>query len=743
MPTAKAGQSMDEVKIVPTGGCYDCGGRCLHKVHVRDGVAIRVETDDAEEPQLRSCARGRAYRQQVYSPDRLRFPLKRTGPRGSGQFERVSWEEALDTVASELLRIKETYGPKSILVVTLSGSAGSLHTGPMTVCWLLSSFGGYTPFWGDASAEGAIFAARATYGTLTNGNTRDDLVNSRLILLWGVNPATSIFSTNTRYYLLKAREAGARVVVIDPRYSDTAATFADRWIPAKPGTDTAVMAAMAYVMITENLHDQRFLDKYTLGFEKFKDYVMGIEDGVAKTPTWAEAKSGVPADTIVWLARQYATNKPAALIPGYAPGRTAYGEQYHRMAAVLASMTGNVGIHGGGAACFERPLVGPMVPPPFSKLFEGGTYEARLKQLDVPRRLRSRPHAMCLWDCILKGTAGGYPIDLKMAYIAFANPLNQFPNINKGVEALKKLEFIVVHEQFMTATARFADIVLPVTTVWERNDFSRPWTGGSYFLYMNKVIEPLLDVRSDRDICRDLASRLGIQDPFWDLPEEDAVRWVTESMEDVMPEVVDYERFKRDGVYKIKRPGPVIAFEKQIKDPDNNPFPTLSGKIEIYSQLVADLNNPEIPPIPKHLDPWEGAEDPLSQKYPLQLLTHHHKTRAHSCFDNNLLLNDLEPQSLWISTQDAQSRGIRNGDKVRVFNDRGETIIQAKVTERIIPGVVSLGEGAWYQPDKKGRDRAGSPNVLTRDHYSPAGAFPFNTSLVQVGKYVSDTSSLD
>jgi len=734
---------MNEVKLVPTGGCYDCGGRCLHKVHVRDGVATRVETDDAEEPQLRSCARGRAYRQQVYSPDRLRFPQKRVGSRGEGRFERISWDEALDTVANEILRIKETYGPQAILGLTLSGGTGSLHTGPVTLGRLLESLGGYTPFWGDASAEGALFAARATYGTLTNGNTRDDLVNSRLILLWGLNPATTINSTNTTFYLIQAREAGAKIVVIDPRYTDTVATIADQWIPIRPGTDTAVMAAMAHQMITENLYDHRFLDRFTIGFDKFRDYIMGIEDGVAKTPAWAESKSGVPADIIVWLARQYATKKPAALIPGFSPGRTAFGEQFYRMTSTLAAMTGNIGINGGGAACFERPLVAPMVPPGFASFFEGGTYEMRLKQLDVRRRMLKRPHACRLWDFILQGTAGGYPVDLKMAYIAFANPLNQFPNINKGVEALRKLEFIVVHEQFMTATAKFADILLPVTTLWERNDFARPWTGGSYFLYMNKAIEPLFDVRSDRDICRDLASRLGIQDPFWDLSEEDAIKLLMEGMEDVMPEVVDYEQFKRNGVHKIKRPGPVICFRKQIEDPNNNPFPTLSGKIEIYSQVVADLNNPDIPPIPKHLDSWEGAEDPLSQKYPLQLLTFHHKTRAHSCFDKNPLLRNLEPQSLWISTQDAQSRGIINGDKVRVFNNRGETIIQAKVTERIMPGVVALGEGAWYQPDEKGRDRAGSPNILTRDQYSPAGAFPFNTSLVQVGKFVSDTSSLD
>ncbi len=533
---------------------------------------------------------------------------------------------------------------------------------------------------------------------------------------------------------MQAKEARARVVLVDPRYTNTAALLADQWIPIRPGTDTAVMAAMAYVMISENLHDQRFLDKYTLGFDRFRDYVTGLEDGITKTPAWAEAKSGVPADTIVALARQYAASKPAALIPGFAPGRSAFGEQFHRMASTLAAMTGNIGIYGGGAAGFERAPIGPMVPPGYSKHFEGGPYEERLRQLDVPRRLRKQPHACHLWDFILKGTAGGYATDLKMAYIAFANPLNQLPNIKKGIEALKKLEFIVVHEQFMTPTARFADILLPVTAVWERNDFARPWLGGPYFLYMNKAIEPLEDVKSDLEICRELAARLGIHNPFLEMSEEEAIRQLVQAMEDVMPEVIDYQEFKQKGVHKIKRPGPVLSFKRQIEDPDNNPFPTLSGKIEIYSQLIADLNNPNIPPIPKHIDTWEGPEDLLAKKYPLQLMTVHQKNRAHSCFDNNPLLRELEQQSLCISSKDAKSRGIKDREAVRVFNDRGETIVRARVTECIMPGVVSLAEGAWYNPDDEGRDHAGSPNILTRDSYAPGGAFPFNTALVEVEK---------
>ena len=725
-------------EIVPTGACYDCGGRCVLKVHVKDGVAVRVETDDGEEPQLRACARGRAYRRQVYAPDRLLYPLKRTGERGKGEFKRISWDEALDTVAGELKRIKEAYGPKAVLLHVYSGqSTGTLHGAYLTICQILRSFGGYTATWGGASAEGSVFASRATFGTLSTGHTRDDLVNSKLIILWGVNPATSVFGTNTSFYLAIAKEAGARIVVVDPRYTDSAAIFADEWIPIRPGTDTAMMSAMAYTMISERLHDQRFLDRYTVGFEQFRKYVMGEEDRVAKTPAWAEARTGIPARTIVELARRYATRKPAALIPGMAPGRTAYGEQYHRMAATLAAMTGNIGIHGGNAAGFERGPVGPMVPPiAFDKT--DATYEERLKALNIPQRLRSSVHVTRIWDAVLKGRAGGYSSDIKMVYIAWANPLNQIPNINKGIEALKKLEFVVVHDQFMTATARFADIVLPVTTIWERNDFARPWLSGSYFLYLNKVIEPAGEVRSDIDIFRDLAARLGLPQPFAGISEEDGIRMMVDGMGDVVGEIPDFQTFKREGVHKMKLSGPQLCFKAEIEDPGKHPFPTLSGKIEIYSKVLAGLNNAEVPPVPKYVEPWEGPEDPLTEKYPLQLITVHVKPRAHSCFANNPWLKDIEPQSLSISAKDAQLRGIADGDSVRVFNDRGETIVQAAVSERIMPGVVSLGEGAWYQPDHQGRDRAGSVNILTRDVYSPGGAFPSNSALVQVQRSTDD-----
>ncbi|MBI4294789.1 MAG: molybdopterin-dependent oxidoreductase [Chloroflexi bacterium] len=732
--------------IVVTACSHDCGGACVLKVHVKEGVITRVETDDGEDPQLRACLRGRAYRQRVNAPDRLKFPMKRVGERGEGKFERISWDEALDTVAGQLKRFKDAYGPSSILFFPYSGTIGFLH-GSRQVGKLFSAFGGCTQTWGVTSYEGASYASVATYGTLRTGNSRDDLVNSRLIVMWGWNPANTIWVTNTSYYLAKAKESGARIISVDPRFTDTTAAFADQWIPIRPGTDAAMLIAMAYVMVGEKLQDQRFLDTYTVGFDKFKDYVLGKEDGVPKTPQWAEAITGVPADTIASLARYYATSKPAALIAGWGPGRSAMGEQYHRAASVLAAMTGNIGIHGGNAAggcdmAYPSRLV-RLPPDPGNPVVAAAPPRKdvlRLAPNVYPAGLRdfyrhgTNPssaliHISELYDAILQGKAGGYPADLHMLYAMTSNLLNQFANTNKGVKALKKLESIVVHEQFMTPTARFADILLPINTIMERSDISQPWAGAPYYLYLNKAIDSMHESKTDLEICLELASRLDIHD-FDARPEEERLKEIAQALY-VPPE---YEKFKKEGVSKIKLSEPYIALKNEIEDPARNPFPTPSGKIEIYSQLLADMNNPKIPPVPKYIPSWESYADPLAKKYPLQLITSHLKRRDHSTFDNLPWLRELEQHAVWINSADAQARGIKDGDQVRVFNDRGEMVIPARVSERIMPGVVDVPQGAWYAPDEKGIDRGGCANVLTRDSYSPGGAFCSNTSLVQVEK---------
>ncbi|MBI4286128.1 MAG: molybdopterin-dependent oxidoreductase [Chloroflexi bacterium] len=721
-------------QVITTLCASHCGGSCLLKLHVQDGVIKRIETDDGEEPQLRACQRGRAYRQRLYAPERLLYPLKRVGERGEGKFRRISWDEALDTVAGEIKRVRDTYGPASILYMNLGGDLGRLQTVVM-MARVLALAGGYTEAWGVTSFSGGMHSDQATYGTYYTTNMRDDLVNARLIILWGWNPASTIAGVNTGWYLAQAREAGARIIAVDPRYTDSAAAFAQQWLPIRPGTDGAMLLAMAHTMISEGLHSQAFLDTYTIGFDKFRDYVMGVTDGVAKTPQWAEAITGVPASAIKNLAREYATIKPAALMAGIAPGRTAYGEQYHRIANTLAAMTGNIGVHGGDAAARAWESIAPFGGYNYKMGYILGTRNPVNEQAPAPPKgsppgyRANKPHRNEIPDFIEKGKAGGYHADCKLIAVVNFSWLNAVPNINRIVRALKsgKVEFIYVQEQFMTPTAKFADVILPSNTFMERNDIA-VGAGLAFYGYQKKAIGPLGESKSHFEIASLLAERLGIKG-FSDKTEEG---WLREMVKN--SDIPDYDQFKAKGIYRIPLSEPYVAFQKQIEDPAHNPFPTPSGKIEIYSQQWAALNNPLLPPVPTYVEPWEGLNDPLARKYPLQLISSHFKKRANNQFAGHPWLNEFEPQALLISSADAQDRGIKDGDLVRAFNHRGETIIPAKVTERIMPGVVDLPHGAWYQPDEKGIDRGGCPNVLTSEVYSPGGAYAYNSCLVQVAR---------
>ncbi|MEE8419052.1 MAG: molybdopterin-dependent oxidoreductase [Dehalococcoidales bacterium] len=733
-----ANMSADDVTIIPTGCCHDCGGRCVLKAHVRDGRIIRLETDNGEMPQLRACLRGRAYRQRVYSPERLKYPMRRTGERGQGQFERVSWDEALDAVASGLSNIIEKHGNSSVLLALGSGNQGLLH-GAGPVARLLLNLGGYTRTWGVASYEGALFASMATYGTIRTGNTRDDLLESRFIIIWGWDPANTIHDPGTSLNLARAREKGIKIVAVDPRYTDSAATFAHQWIPIRPGTDAAMLIAMAYVIVSENLQDDVFIDKFTVGFDKYRDYLLGKKDGIAKTPQWAEEITRVPAEVITKLAREYAGSKPAALIAGWGPARSAMGEQYSRAANVLTAITGNIGIHGGYASGFMRAYSsrerhGPSragnpveagAPPRKDSLYKlrGGTNPTS-----------ARIHSARIFDAILRGRAGGYPADIKMAYVVAANYINQNPNTRRGVEAFKSLEFVVVHEQFMTPTAKFADILLPVNTFMERSDIAPPWLGSPYYVYLNQAIDSLYESKSDLEICRLLAGKMGIRGAIGDETEDERLRAIASTREDIP----DYEAMKREGTVKIRTPEPIVSFKQQIENPEKYPFPTLSGKIEIYSEHMAEMNNPLFPPLPGYISPPENYDDPLTEKYPLQLLTSHLKTRAHSTWEAVPWMREIEPHCAWINSDDAKARSISDGDLVAVFNDRGRIHIPARVTERIMPGVVNVSEGAWYDPDEDGIDQGGCANVLTNDLPSPGGAIPMNTALVQVEPVAND-----
>ncbi len=688
----------------------DCGARCLLKVQVAGGVVEKITTDDQPGPGLKACTRGLAQREVLYAKDRLRTPMKRVGERGSGRFEPISWEEALDRIAQELQRVKDQDGPHSIFLMDYSGSMGALHNTGRMGRRFFSLFGGCTTWWGNTSFEAALFSSQMTFGTPFTRNSRDNFLHSKLIILLGWNPLETRFGTDTTYYLARARKMGTKIICVDPRLNPTGKGLAAQWIPIKPATDTALLIAMAHVLIAEDLYDRRFIESYTVGFDRFKEYVMGVEDGIPKTPAWAETLTGVPCAVIVQLARDYALLKPAVLYAGWAPGRTAYGEQYHRAASVLAAMTGNIGVKGGHVS--------------------GGTdlmAMGILRGLPVPKSPNPLVHVSDLYDLLLQGKAGGFPSDIKLLYILGCNLLNQWLNANKGIKALKMPEFIVAHEIFMTPTARFADLVLPVAHFLERQDIGQPWMGGPYNILMERAVEPMPQVKSDLDIFSELACRLGI-DGYSDKTEDE---WLQEFISDT-PGLPDYPQLKEKKVLHHGIRTPWVAFQKEIEDPAKHPFRTPSGKIEIYSQKIAEMENPLIPPVPKYMDPWEGPRDPLTKEYPLQMVTPHSKGRVNSMLDNIPRLKAIADDDLWLNPGDAEARRIQPGEGVRVFNDRGQMIRKAKVTDRIMPGVVSLEAGSWYAPDEHGMDRGGSVNVLTLDRKSPAGAFPCNSCLVQV-----------
>jgi len=731
--------------IVPVFCSHHCSSSCFLEAHVRDGVVTHMESDTGEEPQLRACARGRAYRQRLYSPDRLTSPMKRTGDRGDGRFRAISWDEALDTVAGEIKRINQTHGPESIIAPMSIGDSNNLH-GPAAITKVLSLAGGYTGNWAFWSFEQSQFAQLATLGTMFNRNSPDGFLYSKLIILWGCNPATVSYEHGFTGQLLRAKEKGIRIISIDPRYSRSSAVLADQWIPIVPATDTAMAVAMAYVMIRENLHDERYLDTYTVGFDRFRDYVLGTEDKVPKTPGWAETITGVPARTIEALAKTYAQAKPAALVAGIVPGRTPYGEQFSRATITLSAMTGNIGVLGGEASAnawpgthnTRMPRGGkgtlPYTPNPAQDLPNFSYHRVNDLPHVPPDRLGVNTHRIA--DAILRGKAGGYPADYKMLFCLNTNYLNQDANINKIARAFKALEFAVTMDHFMTPTGRHCDIVLPTCTMLERNAIGTSMER-TFIAFSGKAVETVGDSRSHLDIAAGLAERLGITD-FNDRTEDELLRQSMAHFEGYRDEenrpFPDYETFKKQGIVKFRDTEPFVAFRAQIEDPEDHPFNTPSGKIEIYSQKIAELNDPGIPPTPTYIEAWEGRNDPLAERYPLQLLSTHSLIRAHSQFDNIPWLRELQEQTVLMNTEDAQARGIGEGDMVHIFNNRGEMIIPAKLSQRIMPGVVDVKQGAWYAPDDTGVDRGGAPNVLTRDETSPGGGFVTSSCLVQIEK---------
>lgn len=734
---------------------HNCGGRCLLVAHVENGRITRLEPDDhfydyIDNPRLLPCARGLAYLRRQYHPDRLTHPLRRVGHRGEGKFMRISWDEALNIVASQIQRVKETYGNSALFVPYGTGSRSNINGSPVARR-LFNLLGGHL---GTYSTYSSACIARATptvFGTTVTGSQRRDWVNSRYIILWGWNPAETIFGTNSAFYIKKARENGAKVICIDPRKTMSAVGLADEWIPIRPGTDVAMMSAMAFVMIMENHYDARFVERYCVGFdetqmpvglqneETYKDYILGTRDGIPKTPEWAEAITSVPRETIIQIAREYATMKPGMLYQGYGMQRRAYGEQVARAGCVLAAMTGNVGISGGWASGHGNqshggPL-GVVLP---------------LGENPVPASIPVQA-----WDeAVLRGKGLGPEIGVKGArqlennirliYAVSTNCLiNQHMNINRTVRILADeslVEFLIVQDQFLTPTGRFADIILPACTAFETYGIQDGWKYSDCVMLMPKLVDPLPKTKSDYRICAEIADRLGIGEVYTEGRDERA--WIEYCLdvyrESAFPEIPGLEEFEQTnlGAYRVSVTEPAIPFEDFRKDPEKHPLMTPSGKIEIFSTELYDMGRPEeIPALPKYIQEWESPFGPEAERFPLQAMGSHTMHRVHSTHDNNDWLEEAFPQRVFMNPLDAMERGIHDGDRVKVYNERGALILPCRLTNRMMPGVVDIPQGAWWAPDENGICRGGCINVLTSERLTPlAFGNAQHTIMVQVEK---------
>lgn len=792
-----------------TGGClYDCGGKCLNKVLIKDGVVIRQKTDDThpDSPdynQQRACNRGRALRKHMLAPDKLKYPMKRKhwepgggdkSLRGKDEWVRISWDEALDILASELKKAKENYGNRSILIPYIISKE---------VNKVINHFGGFTNTWGTGS-----FGTWATTGPKvgipfsSDGiNDRMDLRNCETIIMLGLNPTWSAAGSAFYYSYLQAKNAGAKFICIDPFYNDTIASLDAEWIPIHPGTDTALLLGIAHTLIIEDnpisnpLIDWDFIKRCTVGFdaesmpkdedskENFKDYVLGTYDGKPKTPEWASEICGIEPNKIRYLARELRKTKKVALLTSWAPSRISHADAYPQLVMTVGSMTGHIGKPGHMTGVTAHRSSGNGGP---------AHYKVGASGLPTPKA----PVDDCinypvLWQSILDGyysyvgnrekplKAEKRNLDIRVIFHTSNNLLQTQQNFNKGIEAHRKVDFVATLAQFPTACTKYADLVLPVTTYWE--NLGNIGSGGTKeaVIVSTQVYEPLYEAKSDRWIAAELLKRLGYKEtdlypisekqeffntianttvveedgktfvPLVTITEADLAEWGVKGK--LQQGKIGLKDFIERGVYQIERkPGDkigYIAYENFVKDPEANPVKTASGKFEIHSRTLADKVNgvgySKIQPIPTYISPVEGYQDTFSDwkkkvkgEYPYQILPLHHLSKAHTNFANNPWLLEAWGNPIYINTNDAKDCGVGQGDTVLVSSKSGKILRPAYLTERLMPGVVAIHHGCWADLDEAtGIDKGGADNSLTGTPPTGAGTSAYNSCLVKIEKW--------
>jgi anaerobic dimethyl sulfoxide reductase subunit A len=807
---------------VPAACWLNCGGGCPNYAYVKDGVVIRQKSDTTHEdtpdfPQQRSCLRGRSQSKVVFGADRLKYPMKRkhwepfTGGdrelRGKDEWERISWDEALDLVAAELRHAKEDAGNESILLPSFGAIFCEFYK-------TMLGFGGYLNIRDTAST--GTYSAAGLYGAdssdMFTANDRFDLCKSETIVLYGCNPSWSSLG-NPSSYLLRAKEGGSRFVFVGPGYNETASRMNAEWIPVRPGTDTAFMLAVAYEMLRLDeeeggLIDWDFLARCTVGFdadhmpadasltENFKDYVLGKYDDTPKTPEWATEICGTPTEKITWFAKTLGKEHKVALLHSYAAARANGAENVPQLFMTLGAMGGHFGKEGHCCGSAYHRNAGNDSGLSCLKTTTCGVENAAFAASNTVTYSLDAPHA---WQAILDGkytpiyqwsgallneTPEDKEIKINVLYNCWRNPMQTIPGIGTCLEALKKIPTVITHAFSLNLSAEYADIVLPITTQWERmgDYFYRGWGCREWQPFPSRVTEPLYEAWSDQKIGYELAKRLGLDsDTLYPISEEQNYFNVIATAQVMTEDGTGFENMVsiteedaaalkekwgvdlsvqegkmgiqdllKQGLYAVeRREGDHyggIKYAKFVQDPDSDPRPTPSGRFEIYSQTKADtinrLNNGEIKPYPNYIRPVNGYEDTFSDwekkvkgDYPYQIYNPHYIRRAHTGFDNVAQLREVAPNPVFINASDAAEKGIKDGDIVRIWNKYGTVLRTASTSERLMPGCLGLPHGTWTRFDENGFDYSGSDNVICAPESQLINTSGYNTNLCNFEKY--------
>jgi len=694
------------------GGCpHDCPDTCSMVFHVKDDKLVSV-TGNPDHPMTRGglCVKLKDYEKRHYHPDRLLYPMKRTGPKGSKQFQRITWDEALDTIVAKWQAIIKTDGPQAIMPASYLGNQGLVH-----------GLNGGDAFFNRLGAtvtertfcgEGSCTAWLLTVGP-TAGVDPESFIHSKYIVVWASNSV----STNLHHWHIihDAQKKGVKVVVVDS-YASKTAKEADWHIAPKPGTDGALAMAMMNVIIAEGLQDQDYIDNYTVGFKEL------AARAKTRTPEWAEKITGIPAEDIRKFAREYATTAPAAIRIGVALERNYGGSQAIRAVTCLPALIGAWRHVGGGILQFpvwEHPYRFDVISRP--DLIPEGTQVANILQLG----------RVLLGEIKLK-------TPIKSLMVWNTNPVTQSPETDKIIKGLEREDlFTIVADHFISDTAAYADIVLPAAMGAEMEDMILSW-GHLYLTYNAKCIEPPGEALPNNEIFRRLAKRLGFQeDNFkWSDSEclENYVAWDAPACDGY-----DLAYMREHGFAKLK-----VGTKDDRAPHKNGNFPTPTGKcmflVEGAKNFVAGpfrqmyegfQPGEDLDALPDYVPNRESAEinPELAKKYPLNIISPKSHGFLNSCYANVAeKIKGQGEQFVMINPLDATTRGIAEGVKVKVFNDRGAFEGDARITKDVNPGIVVATLGYWRQLNK------GTVNCISAAEFGDMGhSTTFSDNLVEVG----------